>query len=272
MLTFTRARRSLPLCIAIGLGAGCLSEDPEPNPYVEPTVAPGQAGAPFQIEGTWAYKQVLWQYVKQAYGNKYDHQSIIAYAIGTMTTVSPTTASWSDLICIVEMSETSGAIPTLAPSYYENPPTPPIEVQFSEAVIGASVTSPQQIEIYGAFMEDDPMGTLPTSPDDSRLDDFDHDGNPGFTIYIDGAIDGWLWAVQRYIYEMEGTVVDQDTISGPIQGYTENSYLESSGELIPTTSEIKPDNEGNNYYELVRVADDYPCEQLLAEKDSIFSI
>lgn len=261
------------LALSLALSA-CGSEAPDQS-YETPSIDP-EATAAVTIEGTFAYKQVLSQYVRQAFGEGYEHQLIIAYTFGNVTPLEePGQYAWSDLICYVEMTDLSGSKLSLIDGYYQNPITVPITLEIPDPSAGGTVQTDEIIELYGVNLEDPVNDALPLDPTDPRIYDFDHDEKAGFTVMVDGPAfgDGEIWAIQRYVYAMDGIVVSADEFSGLIDGYSENAYIYTSASYLPSESDAYPDTEpGHNYFQMIRVSDDYSCEQLVAEKDSLFSI
>lgn len=260
--------------LALGSVPGCGEEVPEQT-YETPSIDP-EDDTEVQIAGTFAYKQVLSQYVRQAFGSEYEHQLIIAYTFGTVTeTDEPGRYDWADLICEVEMTDLSGAHLTLLDSYYDNPVTIPVRLDIPDPHVGGSLFMDQLVELYGVDLADPLNDPLPLDPTDSRIYDFDHDSKAGFTVMVDGPAfgDGEIWAIQRYVYGMDGQVVSSDEFSGLIDGYTENAYIYTSAGYLPSSSDAYPDTEeGHNYFQMIRVSDDYTCERLIAEKDGLFTL
>lgn len=251
------------------LGSSC-AEPEAPQDYETPSLAP-ETGQ-LSLEGTFAYKQVLSQYVRKPVGSGYEQQSITAYTFGPLVaTQDPLTFEWSDRICEVVLTELSGAEIALDEGYYQNPATPTVRVQVDALSVGAGLHLPLTIETYGVTLEDPANDALPVDPADPRVYDFDFDAQPGFTIHVDGVADGTIWSIQRYVYQMEGMIVSADRASGLIVGYTEDSYLYASASYLPQQSDTYPDEEpSHNFFELMRVSDDYTCERLKAEKETLF--
>ena len=271
MHTNRRVRRlwSVLACGGIGLGGMACKEPPQS--YETPSLGPEEEV--LSLAGTFAYKQVLSQYVRKPVGSGYEQQTIIAYTFGPLeATDDPLRFRWSDRICEVALSELSGAQILLDDGYYLNPATPTVTLALEALEVGAALSLPQTIETYGVTLENPADDALPVDPEDPRVYDFDFDENPGFTVYVDGVADGTIWSIQRYVYQMEGVLVSADRVSGLIVGYTEDSYLYASASYLPQQSDTYPDEEpSHNFFELVRVPDDYTCQRLIDEKESLFA-
>jgi len=276
-MTVPRPGACVGLAISLMGCAGLLGcgSDVQDQSYETPSIDP-EATAAVTIEGTFAYKQVLSQYVRQAFGDGYEHQLIIAYTFGNVTPLAqPSEYAWSDLICYVEMTDLSGSKLSLIDGYYQNPTTVPITLEIPDPTAGGAVQTDQVIELYGVNLDDPANDPLPLDPTDPRIYDFDYDGKAGFTVMVDGPAfgDGEIWAIQRYVYAMDGVVVSADEFSGLIDGYSENAYIYTSASYLPSESDAYPDTEpGHNYWQMIRVSNDYSCSQLMADKDSLFSI
>jgi len=249
----------------------CGGEAGDPDSYRTPTPSPND-GLTFDLNGQFARKSVISQYVESATGDGFEQQSVTSYSVVTLREgTDANTAFYSEVDCLTEMTEVSGSLLTLHQGVYSN--SPPIEylATVSSSKVGATFSIASQVEIKGAELEDPWTEALPTTPDDSRVVDFDQDGNPGYTIYVDSLINGTMWATQRYIFAMNGTLAGFDAITGLNDAVLESTRLWSSSVFIPTDSDTyMDDTPENSFFELIRVADGYTCETLLAEQDALF--
>jgi len=89
-------------------------------------------------------------------------------------------------------------------------------------------------EVRGAILEDPERESLPTQPDDPRVIDVEGDGHPGMTIHasILGIFSGEGYAVQRYRYQLDGTVFNHDLIVGLIDWTSEQNILAATHSMF----------------------------------------
>jgi hypothetical protein len=100
-------------------------------------------------------------------------------------------------------------------------------------------------EVRGAVLQDSVDDPLPTEVDDPRVIDLEGDGHPGMTIQasILGLFTGEGYAVQRYRYRLDGTVLNGDTVVGFIDWTSEQNMLAATNPLFMEafTSSTDPD-------------------------------
>lgn len=131
-------------------------------------------------------------------------------------------------------------------------------------------TAARVTEVKGCILTDNENEDLPTSADDPRVTDQDNDGNPGMTIQVSGAINGDLYVVERNWTELNGTMVGM-RIDGLLTWGVEQNKLGQSNILLSMDipSWVDPDAE-KSYFEMVQVAPDDGCAELIAKQDSLF--
>lgn len=267
-----RGGTQMARCMWAWLVLGCTACQPpeEPEDFQTPTVAPEAEAEPFDASGWWGYRQVLQQYVKPPIGEPV-LQKITAYGLATLEAdADQSTLTFQDQVCLIELTKVMGAGFTMGEGYYQNPPTPAVVFTASSLVVGGSLSAPQQVETYGVVLTEPLTDALPTSPDDPRVTDFDHDENPGFTIEVTTPA-GTLWTVNRFVYELDGVIYTPDYIAGLVYGVSENAYLYSSSQIIPTDTQVWPsEEEGHNFYDLVRLSGPDTCAALLEAREEIF--
>lgn len=242
----------------------------EPEDFQTPTVAPEAEAEPFDASGGWGYRQVLQQYVQPPIGDPV-LQKIIAYGLATLeANPADSTLTFQDQVCLIEMTKVMGAGFEMTEGYYQNPATPAVTFKASALAVGGVLSAPEQVETYGVLLEQPLTDALPTSPDDPRVNDFDHDGDPGFTINVTTP-SGYLWTVNRFVYELDGVIYTPDYIAGLVYGVSENAYLYSSSQIIPTDTQVWPSEvEGHNFYDLVRLSGQESCAALLDARAELF--
>jgi hypothetical protein len=191
----------------------------------------------------------------------------------TLKTETDGSVTYAEDLCVTDLSEVSGSQTTLNQGFYDASGPIPYKATV-DAQIGGTFTLPTQIELKGVNLASitDPLPTA-DDYDDGKADvyDYDGDGDDGFTITVEGAIDGTIWAVERYTFAFDGTVVDADTITGLISGEIEDAIIYTSSFLIPDDTDVYPDDvPEHNFFEMKRQADDYTCAKLVADRDTLF--
>ncbi len=120
-------------------------------------------------------------------------------------------------------------------------------------------------EIRGAVLENPETDALPTDSEDPRVIDLEGDGHPGMTIQasILGLFTGEGYAVQRYRYRLDGTVLNADTIIGTIDWTSEQTVLAATNPLFMEsfTDGTHPDPTFHRFV-MVRTDASWTCETL----------
>jgi len=135
-------------------------------------------------------------------------------------------------------------------------------------------TQPKYVELHGLILDDPVNDPMPTDAADPHILDLDNDGNPGLTIFITGLIDGALYVVQRARSTLDGTIVSADRIEGQMLWEQEQVVLGSDNPILaenhPETW-VDPVKE-NSYFVMIRVDDDWECEQILSASGELFDL
>jgi len=123
-------------------------------------------------------------------------------------------------------------------------------------------------EVRGAVFEFPETDELPTSADDPRLVDIDGDGNPGMTILAEvlGLFQGEAYAVQRYRYSLQGTLVDEDTIIGQLQWTSEQTIVAGTHDILLLPFEDYTDPDSSKHRFIMKRVDDSWDSELLRER------
>lgn len=131
---------------------------------------------------------------------------------------------------------------------------------------------PKYVELHGLTLDDPVNDAMPGDPEDPRILDLDNDGNPGLTIFITGLIDGALYVVQRARSTLDGTILSAHRIEGQMLWEQEQVVLGSDNPILaenhPETW-VDPVKE-NSYFIMIRVDDDWGCEQILSASADLF--
>lgn len=115
--------------------------------------------------------------------------------------------------------------------------TAPLSFALQDIGPGASFDLPpdtiDEPFIIGANMSDDPNAPLPADENDPRVEDQDHDGDPGVTLI--NSTQGEQHVVYRTRLEsMRGTIVGSNGIEGVTEAHTETKIFGGDSPLSPT--------------------------------------
>lgn len=160
---------------------------------------------------------------------------------------------------------------------------PPIErhVEVVSTAPGTPWKSDDVWDVRGAVLEDIQNDQLPAGGSAERNEsipcdeapwgshcDQDEDGHPGLTNIMVGALNCKIYVAQRWHAQLDGEVVNADTIAGSVIGATTEQTI-----LAATTSLCENSNLGSVsvsdvcpevfYFKMVRLPDDATCEDVL---------
>lgn len=282
MSLVSRLTLSLTLLPLIGSCAEPIEEPDET--YAPPTLPPEQVGDVFEVAGTFAYRFVMTQHVENAFDDTvYDVQTVKNYLVLNWEPgANEGEVLHTAQLCLTVLSEVSGSTTTLRQGYYENTPATTYTGSLSSSEIGATFDLPQFVELRGIDLADPLNDPLPRPEEDNNdcdnfeppadVFDYDGDGDVGYTVFVDGALDADLWAVERFVFSASGTVYDKDSVSGFVDGYIEDSFICSTKpNIIDPDIDIYPDEEpANNFFEIVRADAGLTCSDLLDNLDVLF--
>lgn len=115
----------------------------------------------------------------------------------------------------------------------------------------------------------------PLTPNAPFLYDQDNDGLPAMTSQMVGVLKGDVFSVQRYQYYYDGEVVDKDHLKGILYTFNEQYQIGASkSSLLGSTQSVPYDYATKDgptaprdraYFRLMRVKDDFTCEDVLNE-------
>lgn len=135
------------------------------------------------------------------------------------------------------------------------------------------------VQLWGIELPD-PLGSefpanleeAQQAPHAERIYDMDDDGDPGITLFVSGAVQGEVWAVQRKTVDLEGLLLGSDRMLGLAKnGYESVALGDDIAIYDPDmgSAEAWPDPK-ESWFEEVRVDDDADCEVVLrAEADGL---
>jgi len=169
------------------------------------------------------------------------------------------------------------------------PPMGEVEVTFPQALIDGIPTVESARELdrneAGAVYENvgDPLIQLiawhpdgdaatdpvPTDASDPRVFDMDNDGLPGATALIDVSIlSGEMYVVARTLITVDGTVVDEDLISGTVDAQSQQNTLGASNSLFEQSAVVT--SMAGSTFQKVRIDPGTNCDAIIAQADTIF--
>ncbi len=116
---------------------------------------------------------------------------------------------------------------------------------------------------------------------DPRVIDGENDGNPGLTVHTKFGllIDSDIYIVQRSWTQIDATIENNAKLIGPLKFGSEEVVLGfdeegTGGQLAQNVSDgaVVVPHEDESEAEGIKVADDYTCEDLIDNIDSLFTI
>jgi len=166
----------------------------------------------------------------------------------------------------------------------------PIEVQMSDAATSAIKPVPTPVTLaevdgtihlsrpttptgIGIHLEDPANDPLPTDPNDPRIADDDHDGNPGVTAHITagGGLEGDLFIARREIFAYEVDEQDDGSLTGEVIDDSEQLIIGATNPAFLAQEDWEQyDDPSKSPIILIPVGDDWDCDRLVAERDTLF--
>lgn len=244
-----------------------------PETRTPPPVSEEEAGDTFNPAQYWALKQVFTTLVvlpvlgPTEIAAQSENFYVLEMTRDGLTLIQQETYCWSSF------QEVMGMSTWLLDGFYDATGVTERRAQLDTAEVGASYLAPDVLTVYGATLADPAGDALPTEPTDSRVEDFDHDGHPGFTAVVDG----WLgyaesYLVQRTVTTMSGTVIRADRIEGSISNTLEQNILDASKwwaglEGFESVPSGKPEE---NFFILQALDGPMTCAELEAAQADLF--
>jgi hypothetical protein len=139
---------------------------------------------------------------------------------------------------------------------------------------GGKYAATGHLQLWGLKDLPDPYKTpLPTTKDEAavapwtdRIFDMDHDGNPGITLYVTGAISGKVYAFQRKTVDLTGISLSPDHFIGIAHNTNEALTIGADNPLVDRQSEgsanPNPDPK-QSYFEEIRIKDGSKCDDVM---------
>ena len=114
---------------------------------------------------------------------------------------------------------------------------------------------------------------MPTDPNDPRIADDDHDGNPGVTVHIKVTDDlqGDLFIARREIFAYDVLAQDDRSLTGTVSDHSEQLIVGATNDIFKTTAAWTqhPDLDKSPII-LKPVEKSWDCNRLMAERDRLF--
>lgn len=114
-------------------------------------------------------------------------------------------------------------------------------------------------ELLGVTMDAPEDESLPDDADDPRVFDQDGDGNPGFTIEVDGLISGQAYVARRAWDQFLGQLNGDGTVEGRVKWDAEQKVLDASRRTLRSSPDTDPVVEAGGF-RMKSVDDDVGCQ------------
>lgn len=257
------------LATSLLLATGCSSDEPSdgaaaPASSTTTTLAevPGA-----ELVGRWAHYDIV------AYEDDLMKTMIVSYGFSDFT-VEDGELIESDQFCSADQisdQPIETAISDTATQAIKPVPTP---VEVSGEPGAWRVKRPGTPTPVGIRLEDPANDVLPSDPDDPRIVDDDGDGNPGITVTVrigDG-FEGELYIARREIFAYDMVQDGPDTLRGTVTDGSEQLVIGASDPMLETTDAqwVQVPDRSLSPIVLERVGDDWDCDRLMAERDTLF--
>lgn len=125
---------------------------------------------------------------------------------------------------------------------------------------GYELVVPVLWNAQGIRLDDPRSEGLPEDASDPRIVDQDGDGNPGFTVIVDGRISGEIYVIQRGWDEWRGVVENDERVNARLRWWSEHKVLGASRRLLrrQMATEVD-DDQSRNYVRMSRVSSRQGC-------------
>ncbi len=104
-------------------------------------------------------------------------------------------------------------------------------------------------------------------PHVSRIFDVDDDGNPGFTTFVEGAVQGEQYVAQRKTIDFDGITKSEDRVYGFAHNFGEILYLGNNNPLLDRRDEgasVPHPDPKESWFEEIRIDDGADCDDVMA--------
>jgi len=175
--------------------------------------------------------------------------------------------------CSVEINNGTDIVETIVPDrFITSLPTQTPKTTVEMDGLTMRYRQDRELTLRGVVLDDPDNDALPTEATDPRVFDQDEDGNPGMTVLIKGITDGEVYIIQRDWYALEGEATGPDWIDGLAEWNTEQVVLGSDNEILNMQTESTPHPEkARSYFRMTRMADGSGCEEIIAQRETLFA-
>jgi hypothetical protein len=179
---------------------------------------------------------------------------------------------WKETVCQIDVDDGTPLVKTVLPPAFARAVS---GVRRSARIIrdeaGYRLHQAKQFVVQGARLGDVRGEPLPTGVDDERLSDGDEDGKPGLTVVVKGIVSGEMYVVQRDWTSLSGPIAASGFLDGLITWGLERHILAATDSALSRITRIQPHPDSRlSYFRSTRVAAGTGCEELLAQRDTLF--
>jgi hypothetical protein len=128
---------------------------------------------------------------------------------------------------------------------------------------GATFDFPPQVDLRGAKLDHPATDPMPSYKDLATAWDQDHDGHPGMTKNVTGALSGDLYQADRFVGALHATVFDADHLGGLADGPSDQGTLgASTASLVNDSYTVAYPEADRTYFRAMRLPTTATCADL----------
>lgn len=197
------------------------------------------------VDGTWLKVHIASSCV-------FDQEQVSATYLIVDIDADGTTLTEHRTLCELDASPVLGNRPVASSDTLATVEYPVIDQgMVSSHTTGGGYSSSTAVGLWGINLDDPLTDPVPTDADDDRVVDADGDGNPGVTMYLDGAgCDRYMG--QRQVVRFSGALEAPNDIRGASVRTTDTVVYGGTA----TSCEMAPDvisNDAHSFFRMVRV-------------------
>jgi hypothetical protein len=135
------------------------------------------------------------------------------------------------------------------------------------------------VQLWAIELDDPFNDPFPATPEeglaDERIFDLEPDDKPGLTLFVEGLIEGEVYAAQRKRVDLEGVIQGPDYAVGLANNRAESVTLGNNNDVLDASEQggaVPYPDPKESWFEEVRIADDSDCDDVMsAEADGVLS-